>query len=122
MYIPALVGVSLVLFCLYKYLLHPALLSPLSKIPNAHWSSPFSPLWILWKRYIGAENQAIHAAHKKHGPILMLGPNDISVNCVEGGVKTIYTGGFEKPDWYPNAFFNYGYGFQQSLDCGTSKI
>jgi len=109
MYIPAAVGISLVLYLLYKYLLHPAFLSPLFKIPNAHWSSPLSPLWILWKRYDCAENKAIHAAHKKHGPIVRLGPNDISVNCVDGVIKTI--GGFEKPDWYPNAFFNYGYGY-----------
>ena len=110
MYILALVGISLVLYFFYRCLLHPALLSPLSKIPDAHWSSPFSSVWILWKRYDGAENKAIHAAHEKYGPIIRLGPNDISVNCVEGGIKTIYTGGFEKPDWYPNAFFNYGYG------------
>ena len=107
MYLPVSLGILLVLYLLYKYVFHPAFLSTLSKIPNAHWSSPFSPLWISWKRYASAENAAIHTAHLKYGPIVRVGPNDISVNCVDEGIKTI--GGFEKPDWYPNAFFNYGY-------------
>ncbi|KAL8823243.1 MAG: hypothetical protein Q9191_006042 [Dirinaria sp. TL-2023a] len=106
MYTPALVGWLLVLYFLYKYILYPAFFSPLSKIPNAHWSSPISPLWILWKRYACAENAAIHAAHVKYGSIVRVGPNDISVNCVDEGIKTI--GGFEKPDWYRNAFTNFG--------------
>ena len=108
MYIPALAGICIVLFLLYKYFVYPAFLSPLSQIPSAHWSSSISPLWILWKRYKQGENVAIHNAHEKNGPIVRLGPNDINVNCVDGGIKTL--GAFEKPDWYPNAFLNYGYG------------
>ena len=49
----------------------------------------------------------IHNAHLKHGPIVRLGPNELSVNCIDGGLRTIYAGGFEKPDWYPNLFYNY---------------
>lgn len=108
MYIPALVGISLINYLIYKFLVHPTFLSPLSQIPNAHWSSSISPIWILWKRYVSAECEAIHAAHEKYGPIVRLGPNDINVNCVENGLKTVYSGGFEKPNWYPNAFFNFG--------------
>lgn len=113
MYVPELVGISLLLYLLYKYVLYPAFLSPLSKVPKAHWSSSISSIWILWKRYVGAENESIHAAHEKHGPIVRLGPNDINVNCVDGGIKTL--GAFEKPDWYPNAFFNYGYAISNVL-------
>jgi unspecific monooxygenase len=53
------------------------------------------------------ENRAVHAAHEKHGSIVRLAPNEISVNCVNGGLRTVW-GGFDKPDWYPNIFDNYG--------------
>ncbi len=96
------------LYSIYKYFVHPAFLSPLSKIPNAHFSSSFSPLWILLKRYKDEENRAIHAAHVKHGDVVRLGPNEVSVSCVDEGVRTIYSGGFEKWSWYPNQFDNFG--------------
>lgn len=106
--IPLLALLGGLLISLYKFIIYPAFLSPLAKIPNAHFSSGFSPVWILWKRYTSAENRTIHDAHQKKGPIVRLGPNDISINCVEAGVKTVYSGGFEKPNWYPNVFFNFG--------------
>ena len=102
----------LLLVLFYKCLLFPAFLSPLSGIPNAHFSSSFSPLWILWKRYRGKENRSIFAAHQKHGSIVRLGPNELSVNCVDNGIRTIYGGGFEKSRWYTNIFVNYGYIFR----------
>ncbi|GAM87864.1 hypothetical protein ANO11243_058920 [Dothideomycetidae sp. 11243] len=91
----------------YRYIIYPVLLSPLAKIPSAHWSSPFSPIWILTHRHYGRENPVVHDAHERLGPLVRLGPNDISVNCVEGGIRTIYAGGWEKGDWY-SVFTNYG--------------
>ncbi len=92
----------------YRCLLFPVFLSPLSRIPNAHFTSSFSPLWILWKRYRGKENRSIFTAHQRHGSIVRLGPTELSVNCVDNGIKTIYGGGFEKSHWYTNLFLNYG--------------
>ena len=64
-------------------------------------------------RWRAVENATIKRAHEQLGPIVRLGPNEVSVNCVKGGIRDIYTGGFEKSDpdgafnWY--AFFsNYG--------------
>lgn len=105
--IPLLALICLLLLSIYRFILYPVFLSPLAKIPSAHFTAGFSPLWILWKRYRSTENKAIHDAHQKYGPIVRLGPNDINVNCIEGGIKTMAS--FEKPDWYPNAFFNFGY-------------
>lgn len=101
-------GVFLITWlALHRYILQPLFLSPLSKIPSAHCSSPFSPLWILLIRYRLKENRTVHALHQKYGPILRLGPNEISINTIDNGVKTIYGGGFEKGDWY-SIFDNYG--------------
>jgi hypothetical protein len=92
----------------YKAVIYPAFISPLSKIPNAHWSVPITPAWMLWKRFTSRNNRTIQAVHEKLGPIVRLGPSEISINCVEGGIKAVYTGGFEKHDWYPRVFASFG--------------
>ena len=103
-----IVVVYVFFYILWVQVIIPTFISPLSKIPNAHFTSSFSPFWILWKRYVAQENRAIHAAHVKHGEIVRLGPNEVSINCVDGGIRTVYSGGFEKWAWYPNQFENYG--------------
>jgi len=97
---------SLVLL-LFQYVLYPAFLSPLSKIPNAHFSAPISSLWIAIKRRGRAGTRTIYQLHKKYGPIIRLGPNEISVNT-PGALRTIYMGGFDKSRWYEDLFVNYG--------------
>lgn len=101
-------GVALLaLLFLYKYIIVPAFLSPLAKIPNAHFSAPVSSLWMSSKRRTGAGTRAIYALHEKHGPAVRLGPNEISV-CTPAALKTIYIGGFKKARWYLDAFVNFG--------------
>jgi len=106
--IPLITLCLLVGLAIYRYIVYPAFLSPLSKIPNAHSSAPFSQAWILWYRSREEETPIVHAAHQKLGPIVRLSPNNISVNSVEGGIRTIYAGGYEKGGWYSNVFCNYG--------------
>ncbi|KAI5923408.1 cytochrome P450 3A12 [Camillea tinctor] len=91
---------------IYWYILHPAFVSPLRKIPAAHWSCSVSPAWILWARFRSRENRTLYTAHKQHGPIVRIGPNELSINSIEG-VKTVYQGGFDKHEWY-SVFDNYG--------------
>lgn len=106
--IPMLAGVFVALVAVYQFLIYPFFLSPLSKIPNAHPTSAISPAWILWVRFTSRNNRTIQAAHERYGPIVRLAPNELSINCVDGGLRTIYAGGFEKHDWYPNLFGAYG--------------
>jgi hypothetical protein len=105
--IPVLAFIALLLLALYKFIIYPAFISPLSKVPNAHWTAPFSPAWIIWTRFRAQENRTVHAAHLRLGPVIRLGPNELSVNDV-AGLKTVYAGGFEKGEWY-SIFDNYGY-------------
>jgi hypothetical protein len=88
------------LACIYKFLVYPLFFSPLSKIPSATPLARFTPLWMLWIRYNQREVSTVHAAHEKFGPVVLLGPNELSVNCVKGGILTVYSGGFPKGDWY----------------------
>ncbi|KAK5189455.1 hypothetical protein LTR96_010141 [Exophiala xenobiotica] len=91
----------------YNFIIYPVFFSPLAKIPNAHFLAPVTSLWITWKRFKRQNRGTIHLAHKTLGPIVRLGPNEISLNSLEG-VKAVYTGGFDKHDWYPTSFSDYG--------------
>lgn len=81
-------------------------------IPAANIWASFTPLWILWIRFTRRVNKSVHAAHVAHGPVVRLSPSEISVNLVDGGIRTIYGVGFEKTKWY-SAFKAYG----QVLPC-----
>ena len=108
--IPILLYVALILaaFVIHQWIIYPIWISPLSKVPHAHWSCGVSSGWILWSRFRSREIATIHSAHQRMGPVVRLGPNEISVNCVKGGIHTVYSGGFEKHSWYSNLFDNYG--------------
>lgn len=78
-----------ILYALYRFVIAPVFISPLSKIPAAHPTASFSPAWILWTRWCSRENATVLAAHERLGPLIRLGPNEISVNCVNGGIRTV---------------------------------
>ncbi|OCK76746.1 cytochrome P450 [Lepidopterella palustris CBS 459.81] len=101
------VSVIAALFALliYHYVILPAFLSPLAIIPNAHFTSSFLPTWIWWQRRRGYETRTIYAAHQKLGPVVRLGPSELSV-CSVDGLRQIYTAGFEKTPWY-GEFINF---------------
>ncbi|PFH62475.1 hypothetical protein XA68_13377 [Ophiocordyceps unilateralis] len=79
--------------------------SPLRNVPSAHWSCGLSSLWILWTRYRNRELAVLTEKHQRLGPIVRVGPADLSISCYDNGVRTIYNGGFEKPAYYD--FFSY---------------
>jgi hypothetical protein len=106
--IPAATIVGFLLFGLWKFVLYPTFFSPLAKIPAANWHARFCPLWSYYIKWANIENETTYQLHLKHGNIVRMGPSELSVNCYEGGLKTIYTGGFPKTDFYKNRFTNYG--------------
>lgn len=98
-----LLPVALLLQVVVSYLRN-----PVRKIPAAHPLAPFTSLWISWVRWRKIENATLKDAHDRLGPIVCLGPAEISVNCVKGGIRDVYAGGFEKRD--PKSGYNW-YGF-----------
>lgn len=106
---PVLAFGWLALLAVYKFIIQPVLFHPLSHIPSAHWSIPiFGDAWITWQRYMERNNAVTYAAHCKYGTVVRMGANELSVNCVENGIRTIYGGGWEKHAWYPQRFASYG--------------
>ena len=81
-----------------------AYLTPLGRIPSAHSIAPFSRAWILWTKWMACENHARYAAHQRLGPVIRIGPHELSVNCIDDGVRTIYGPEYEKDAWYTRAF------------------
>ncbi|KAI1114802.1 cytochrome P450 [Nemania sp. NC0429] len=92
-----LLYLGIVLALLSSYYLVQLFYSPLNHIPSAHWSCRFSSIWILWTRYSGQELSRLIAAHQKHGPIVQVGPKDLSVSSYQDGIRKIYDAGFPKP-------------------------
>lgn len=91
----------LVLYLGYQYF---GRLQALNAIPNAHFTAPFSPIWLISIRYRKRENHTVWSSHKRLGPVIRLAPDEISV-CTLQGIKTIY-GVWDKNAWY-EAFINY---------------
>ncbi|EMD93267.1 hypothetical protein COCC4DRAFT_59105 [Bipolaris maydis ATCC 48331] len=99
--------------------------NPLRKIPAAHPTAHVSSLWIAWVRWRNIENATLKEAHARLGPIVCLGPEEISINCVKGGVRDVYGGGFEKVNakngynWY-SFFTNYS-GTGNMFSTGSNR-
>jgi cytochrome P450 len=100
-------SVVLLVVLLYKHIIYPGFISPFSQVPNAHFSAPFTSIWIRWKRPKGSNAmETLLAAHKRHGPIVRLSPKELSVASLDG-LRQVYTGGFQKAKMYAE-FTNYG--------------
>ncbi|KEF50941.1 uncharacterized protein A1O9_13003 [Exophiala aquamarina CBS 119918] len=90
---PVFIGALLLVVLTLGLVVHGGLSSPLAKIPAGHVTAHFSYLWILCIRWQDREHPTLLRLHRKYGPILRLGPNEISVNSREG-LHKIYTRGF----------------------------
>jgi cytochrome P450 len=96
----ALLLAALVLvFLCYRYLLYPAFLSPLSKIPSAHPIASILPLWFWWKEHTECQAHSIYTAHQRNGPVIRIEPNHVSVASLDGLRVIFHVGKFDRTDW-----------------------
>lgn len=77
-----------------------AFFSPLARFPGP-WIASFTNLWQLYHNVIGDWHEVILTLHQKHGRIVRLAPNELSV-VDESAMKTLYGHGTSaiKGDWY----------------------
>lgn len=80
--------------------------SSLKDIPNAHFSAPYSRLWLLSLRWRNLENRTRTRLHRRLGPVIRMGPRDVSVNCIDDGVRTIYSSKFDKDESFYHELFD----------------
>lgn len=94
---------ALVLLYILRYLVKlyfDARSSPLNTAPDAHWSVRYTAAWIWWQAVQEQDAQAVHAAHVRLGPVVRVGPSEISVNDVDHGLTPIYDGRLLKTAFY----------------------
>ncbi|KAG9241140.1 cytochrome P450 [Calycina marina] len=87
---------------------HRVFLAPLSRIPGP-WYAPFLNTLLVYKELVGQRRVYVHNLHKKYGPVVRLGPNEVSFTSLEA-LKEIYQSdgsGYNKTEFY-NLFRQYG--------------
>ncbi|GFF57213.1 predicted protein [Aspergillus udagawae] len=80
--------------------------SSLKDIPNAHFSVPYSRLWLLSLRWRKMENRSRIHLHRRLGPVVRIGPREVSVNCIDDGVRIIYSSKFDKDASFYHELFD----------------
>ncbi|KAM0717345.1 hypothetical protein Q7P37_007197 [Cladosporium fusiforme] len=85
---------------LLTWILYQRFFHPLASIPGPFLAS-ITRLWITKHSWDGDMNTTMIALHKKHGPLVRTGPNELSVSDL-AAIKTIYGAGtqFRKSKWY----------------------
>jgi hypothetical protein len=82
-------------------LLYRLLRSPLTKLPGP-FHTRFTAAWLKYKEFNGDRRAYIHNLHQEFGPVVRLGPNEVSFASAEA-IKEIYTSGssgYEKTEFY----------------------
>ena len=84
-YIRALpyIGASLILIVAIEYFRN-----PLRNVPGPFWAK-FSNAWLVWHTQQGSMHRVVMDAHAKYGPLVRLGPYEISTGDIDS-LKVIY--------------------------------
>ncbi|KAG0153318.1 Cytochrome P450 [Penicillium digitatum] len=88
-------------FFLCGYSVIRGLLSPLSTIPGP-WYTRFTSWWIIYQEFTANRRESIHRLHKIYGPVVRLGPNEVSFTS-SNAIKEIYASGgsgYDKTEYY----------------------
>ncbi|CAG9950703.1 unnamed protein product [Clonostachys rosea f. rosea IK726] len=85
----------------FLYTLSHKYASHLRAIPGPYWAG-YTGLWRAWQVYKGDFQHQSIALHQKYGPLVRIGPNQISI-ADSSAIKIIYgvNGGFTKTAFYP---------------------
>ncbi|KAJ5793372.1 uncharacterized protein N7503_009350 [Penicillium pulvis] len=95
LWVVPLVFIGLICKWVYRLYCH-----PLSKIPGPKIAACTS-LWLAYHTYIGNECTAVYSLHRRYGPVLRVGPNDVDISNADA-IEPVYVarGGFPKSDVY----------------------
>ncbi|RDW79808.1 hypothetical protein BP6252_04446 [Coleophoma cylindrospora] len=89
------------LFILISTNLIRRLRSPVASIPGPLYTK-FTSLWLMRQEFIANRRPYIHQLHEKYGPVVRLGPNEVSFSSGEA-IKEIYASGgsgYDKTEFY----------------------
>lgn len=105
--IPVLAAIGLALLLVYHYVIAPVFTGHLSHIPGP-WLAKITTYQLGWYDLRLIRNDQIFEWHKKYGPIICIGPNEVSVSTLED-THQVYspTTRWEKSDYFDH-FMAYG--------------
>ncbi|KZO90347.1 cytochrome P450 [Calocera viscosa TUFC12733] len=81
-YLTLLVVAVAVLFYIAGSLLRALFLSPLSRFPGPRLAA-VTRAWAFWEAICGRKVTGVHELHRQYGPIVRVGPNDLSISAPE---------------------------------------
>lgn len=98
---PLIVFTCIAFFLVYHLAVYPLCLSPLRQVPGPylHRISRFPS---LNKQRTARWITTVHKLHQKYGPVVILAPNEISVNGDSKYINDIYVKNFPKSSYYAN--------------------
>ncbi|KAL1305006.1 hypothetical protein AAFC00_003908 [Neodothiora populina] len=114
----------LLVFVVYYFVLQPFLISPLRKIPGPK-SYAITKWRLAFEDYRGRRTRSIDSLHRKYGPVVRIGPNEVHFNS-STSLRKIYGAGsgFERTSFY-RMFDVYGkqnlFTFESSKAHGARK-
>jgi len=86
---------------LMYFALHKTHFAPVSKLPGPTYTR-FTDWWLMAKEFASQRRDYIHQLHQQYGPVVRLGPNEVSFTSLEA-LKEIYTSGgsgYDKTEFY----------------------
>lgn len=97
---PLIFLLSLPLLFAFINITRTVFLSPLAKVSGPK-SFALTKYRLAWEDYRGTRTHCIHALHEKYGPVVRVGPNEISFNTLSA-LRTIYGAGspFQRSSFY----------------------
>ncbi len=93
-----------------------AFISPMSKIPGP-WHSLLTNAWLVYQEFTSMRRSYIHELHQRYGPVVRLGPSQVSFITREA-IKEIYTSegsGYDKTEFY-TLFMQFGERYTRRWD------
>jgi cytochrome P450 len=96
----AVLAALVLAFLCYRYVIYPAFLSPLCKIPTPHPIASILPVWLWWKERNKCQARSLADAHERKGPVIRVEPNHVHVNSLDGLRVVYHVGRFNRTDHY----------------------
>ncbi|GLI78457.1 hypothetical protein PoHVEF18_006772 [Penicillium ochrochloron] len=85
----------------FGYYVAQGVTSPVSKVPGP-WYTRFTSLWIKYQEFTANRRESVHRLHQVYGPVVRLGPNEVSFTSLDA-IREIYASGgsgYDKTEFY----------------------
>lgn len=86
---------------LLGYFVVHGVISPVSKVPGPLYTR-FTSLWIKFQEFTANRRESVHRLHQIYGPVVRLGPNEVSFTSLDA-IREIYASGgsgYDKTEFY----------------------